>query len=92
MKPVSPVIPGIKLPEVIYAENQPEYTPLPAYRADDGMVITRWKLSLTERLRIALHGHLWLSVLTFNQPLQPVKLDAVCPNIGVQEGYDAKRD
>lgn len=79
MKPITPVIPGSTVPEVVYAKDQPEYTPLPAYRTDDGMVITRWHLSIRERFRLLASGSLWLSVLTFNRALQPVKLDTQCP-------------
>lgn len=79
MTPISPVIPGYDLPETVYAKDQPEYIPLPAHRTEDGLVITRWRLSLTERLRILFGGSLWLSILTFNRPLQPVKLTAQCP-------------
>ena len=79
MKPMTPVVPGCTTPEVVYAKDQPEYIPLPSHRTDDGTVITRWKLSIRERIRLLIGGSLWLSVLTFNHPLQPVKLDAQCP-------------
>lgn len=55
----------------IYAENQPEYLPLPAFKTDDGEVVSCWKLNLAERLAVALTGRIWWSVLTFNRPLQP---------------------
>lgn len=90
MNPVSPVIPGIKLPEVVYAKYQPEYIPLPAYRTSDGVVLTRWKLTWAERFRVTFGGNIWLWVLTFNKPLQPVKLEAVCPNMAVQERGEEK--
>jgi len=79
MKPITPVIPGSTEPEVVYAKDQPEYIPLPAHRTEDGMVITRWSLSIGERLRLLVGGSLWLSVLTFRRALQPVKLDVQCP-------------
>ncbi len=79
MKPATPVIPGLTLPEVVYAKDQPEYIPLPAYRTDDGLVVTRWRLSWLERLRVLVSGSVWLSILTYNKPLQPVKMDASCP-------------
>ncbi|MCI0624841.1 MAG: hypothetical protein L0387_24915 [Acidobacteria bacterium] len=80
MRSVSPVLPG--LPQVIYAENQHEYLPLPAYRSVDGVVVTRWRLSLVERLRVLIRGDIYLSVLTFNQPLQPVKIETEPPDVG----------
>jgi hypothetical protein len=79
MLPVTPVIPGRWIPEVTYAENQPEYLPLPAHKCPDGCVTTRWKLSWKERLRVLLSGNIWLQVLTFNAPLQPVKLSCEVP-------------
>lgn len=56
---------------VVFAKDQPEYLPLPAYRDEDGTVISCWKLSWKERLKILLTGKLWLSILTFNAQLQP---------------------
>ena len=79
MKPITPIIPGSASPVVIYAKNQPEYNPLPAHRTEDGVVTTRWHLSIIERLRILIGGSIWLSMCTFNHPLQPVKLYTKCP-------------
>lgn len=87
MKPMTRIVPGFNLPVTEFAKNQPEYITLPAWRGEDGMVVTRWSLSWTERLRILFGGSLWLSVLTFNKPLQPVKLTAHCPIMG-HTGYD----
>ncbi len=56
---------------VTFAENQPEYLPLPAHRSEDGTVISCWKLTLRERIKILFTGKLWFICLTFNQPLQP---------------------
>lgn len=80
MKPVSPVIPGLDLPETIFAKDQKEYVPLPAIVADGGTrVITRWKMTWRERLGVFLGGDVWLSVLTFGNPLQPVLLETESP-------------
>jgi hypothetical protein len=70
MKPVSPVV-NKNLVEVVYAKEQTQYLPLPALRGKDGVVITRWKLSMRERIKIAITGSLWLFQLTFNQIFQP---------------------
>ncbi len=59
---------------VTYAENQPEYLPLPAHKTSDGKVTSCWGLSFFERLKVAVTGRIYLSVLTFNQPLQPLKM------------------
>ena len=54
-----------------YAENQPEYLPLPAFKDEQGVIISCWKLSFKERLIILFKGELWLSLMSFNKPLTP---------------------
>lgn len=56
-----------------FAENQPEYTPLPALKLDTHMkeVISCWKLSFLERMRVFVSGRIWLSLATFGNPLTP---------------------
>jgi hypothetical protein len=65
----------ITFPEVntIYAKDQKEYSPLPAFLENSiqGEVITCWKLSFIERLRILFTGRIWLALLSFNKPLTP---------------------
>lgn len=56
---------------VVIAENQSEYAPLPAHVGDDGVVTTCWGLTLSERLKILFRGEIWHQVMTFRQPLQP---------------------
>ncbi len=62
----------INFPEknVVYAANQPEFRPLPAYR-DSEVTVSCWKLSLWERLKIMLTGKLWLLQKNYGKPLQP---------------------
>lgn len=57
----------------IYAKDQPEYIPLPAFKANDdrGTVVFCMKLSFIERLRLLITGKLWCSLLTFNKALTP---------------------
>jgi hypothetical protein len=73
----------IKFPEVnvVYAENQPQYQPLPAYKALDteGTIICCWKLSWQERIKVLLHGCIWHRILTFHKPLQPQLLEVDKP-------------
>lgn len=57
---------------VIIDKDQPQYLPLPAKVSEDGMVTSCWKLSMPERLALLLTGKLYLHVLTFNRPLQPM--------------------
>ena len=64
---------------VIFAKDQPEYQPLPVYKGEDGLVVSCWKLSWRERAKILFTGKLWLNILTFNKPLQPIRPDLSCP-------------
>lgn len=63
----------INFPEsnIVFAKNQKEYLPLPAFKSDKGDVISLWQLSFIERIKVLFTGKLWLYVLTFNSPLQP---------------------
>ena len=61
---------------VVFAKDQPEYLPLPAYKEDGdkyGNVICCWQLSFIERFKILFTGKLWFSFLTFNKPLTPLR-------------------
>ncbi len=64
----------VKFPEcnAVYGEGQPDYKPLPAYRSPGGEVVTCWELTEEEKKRVAETGQIWLSLLTFGLPLQPV--------------------
>jgi len=55
----------------VYAKDQDEYNPLPTHKTKDGIVISCWRLTLFERLRVMFTGNIWWSVHTFNNPLQP---------------------
>jgi len=80
MKPVSPVAKGFEQLEVVFAKDQPEYLPLPALPIDDGnRLITRWRLTMRERLLILFHGNVYLWISTFKNPLQPVAITAEAP-------------
>ena len=68
----------------VFGANQPEYTPLPAEcvgNPETGQINTCWELSPEEIKRVQETGKIWLSVLTFGQPLQPVLLTADKPGI-----------
>lgn len=54
------------------AENQPEYETLPAHVAGNGEVTCCFELDENELKQVAETGKIWLSFLTFNQPLQPI--------------------
>lgn len=59
---------------LVFAEDQPEYIPLPVHKAADGKVTSVWKLTDKERKMIADGAHVCLCQSTFNQALQPVNL------------------
>ena len=61
---------------VIFAEDQPEYNPLPAIRMPDGEGITCWELRKEEVDIILNTRRIYLRQSTFNQPLQPVSITA----------------
>ena len=76
MTPVSPVLtPEFQDLEVVYAKDQPEYTPLPVIRNKDGIVLSRWSLTQEERDAVARGEDIYLYNCTFNHPLQPVRLE-----------------
>ena len=69
MKPIE-----FKEQNVVYAKDQKEYQPLPALKFEDGTVVTCWVLSWKEVIKLVFTRKVWLSVLTFNKPLQPTLL------------------
>ena len=68
MKPVN-----FKYQNTVFAKDQPEYLPLPSLKleGEKGNVISCWKLSFIERLRILFLGRIWLDLMSFNKPLTP---------------------
>ena len=58
---------------VKFGQNQTEYLTLPAYKDDKGQVVTKWRLSFWERLKVLCTGRIWFLTLTFNNPLQPIR-------------------
>lgn len=63
----------------VFAKSQPEYLPLPSHLTKDGIVSSCWKMSLLERVKVLFTGKIWLSVKTFNNPLQPQKISVNKP-------------
>lgn len=59
----------------IFGHDQPEYLPLPAQRFDGG-IKTCWKASFKEWLRFVFTGKIYVETLTFNKPVQPLKVTA----------------
>jgi hypothetical protein len=79
MTSMKQVIPGFDIPVCTFAKDQPEYTPLHCHRTADGRVTIRWKLTWRERVAVLFGGSIWHTVLTFNGPLQPIRLETACP-------------
>lgn len=66
MRPVK--FPGVN---VVFAEDQPEYLPLPARKSGQGIVTSCWSFGFWERLRVLFCGRVYVTLLTFGHPLQP---------------------
>lgn len=67
MKPIK-----FKESNAVYGKGQENiYEELPALVFDDGEVMSCWKLSFKEVLRLLFTRKVWLCVATFNKPLQP---------------------
>ena len=58
---------------VVFAKDQPEYQSLPALVIDtpSGEVISCWRLTFKERLKVLVFGRVWMSLMSFNKPLTP---------------------
>jgi hypothetical protein len=74
---------------IVFAKDQPQYLPLPAYLSNDheGRVTSCWALSVRERLRLLFTGRVWLTVWTFQARLQPQRLGVDRPS-GCVRGVD----
>lgn len=70
------VIAGMEKNEVVFAADQPQYHPLRAIRANtiEGQVLSRWTLSPEQRAAIAGGADIYLELLTFRSPLQPITM------------------
>jgi len=68
MKPIK-----FKEQNVIFAKDQPQYLPLPAFKVNEpeGRVIFCMGLSFSERIRLLFTGRMWCSLMMFNKPLTP---------------------
>lgn len=57
----------------VFAENQPEYEALPAYKHNDeyGCVTSCWSLSISERIKLLFQGKIYVTLMTFGKPLTP---------------------
>ena len=71
MKPVTPE-PRPETVAVVFAKDQPQYIPLPV-NIRRPCLETKWQLTWWERITVLLRGELYIKVLVFDNPLQPLK-------------------
>jgi hypothetical protein len=74
---------------LVLAENQEEYRPLPVCHelTGNGAMVCCWKLSFWERVKLLFKGKIFIRQLTFNMPFQPMLpmiewKDRTCTNCG----------
>lgn len=84
MKPIK-----FKKMNVTFAEGQPEYLSLPAYKVPNdhrGTVVTCWELSFLEKIKILFTGKVYISILTHNRTLHPLLPEIDLPQALKDEG------
>jgi hypothetical protein len=83
MRAVTPVLPSYNVArhEIHIAKDQPEYNLLPAIVGTGGDVLmtTHWELTWRERIQILFGGSLWVQIMTFGYPVQPIKISVKEP-------------
>lgn len=91
MTPVAPTEIPTGSRRIVFAEDQPEYSPLPAAVCPDGLVMTEWELSDDEMARLFLGGRVRVWVRMFEQRceacgaihprrLQPLQVHVTAPD------------
>lgn len=63
----------------IMGGEQEEYLDLPAHLTDDGECTMCMQLDAQEIAELVKTGCLWITTLTFNTPLQPIRMSTVKP-------------
>lgn len=77
MKPVEPKVPHDGAALVVFAKDQPQYDPLPAYVDGAGLVMTEWEFSAEDLATIVNGGRVRLWISTFRRSLQPIAIEVV---------------
>ena len=84
-----PVAPRVGAPEVMMAQDQDQYltvcVALITYSDQSQAVMTRWRLSDEERALIAAGNDVYLTLMTFGQPMQPITMEIGPPEWAVEE-------
>lgn len=88
MKPVN-----FEHQNVVFAKDQPDYQSLPALKLDtpEGEVISCWGLSFKERIKVLFTGKIWVSLMTFNNPLTPSYLSVNRKDVYYHPDDDKKK-
>jgi hypothetical protein len=73
---------------IVFAKDQPQYSPLPAHVTADGLVTSCWQLTDAEIHWIQHMRRLWITQLTFNWPLQPIMPSAFTPFVSNDGSID----
>ncbi len=71
-----PVVKDLERHEIVMAKDQPEYNPLrvlPA-RTNTGERLSRWTLTPEQRQAVASGADIFVELLTFNNPMQPIRI------------------
>jgi len=69
-----PVIDGLEHKEIVYAKDQPQYIALRTLVGNDKdrRVLSHWEPTPEQREAIAKGADIYLQLLTFGEPLQPI--------------------
>lgn len=86
MKPIE-----FKEMNIVFGSNQPEYIPLPGHMDEEGVFTFCVELTEDEIIEMVRTRKLWLQTLTFNNPLQPVRLSSKRPQEFEQIEENKKR-
>lgn len=71
-----PVVDGLEEKEIVYAKHQEQYTPLRTLvsAGTQRRVFSRWTFTDEQRKAIADGADVFLELLTFGHPLQPIRM------------------
>ncbi|MEP2447373.1 MAG: hypothetical protein ABJI69_09105 [Balneola sp.] len=64
-----------------YAEDQVQYHNLPSHVDKDGVVTSCWEVTEEDLQEIQSNGKIYISILTFGGPLQPISVSIKNPLI-----------
>jgi hypothetical protein len=71
-----PVIDGLERFEIVMAKHQPQYNPLRCLPGNThhGERLSRWTLTSEQRQAVAAGADVFLELVTFEQPMQPIRV------------------